>query len=165
MILQFQPLTSTPFKKIKINKFSLLDATQTWYADNSRALDEFAIIETYFHSLTRQVRGRGYYPKLSKSVLILHPKNPMAGKAFGAHHGFEVCMGARYLVGYIGDDKTKHDCLRHSTLAWEQKFCTISKTTGKYPQESYAAVVRSIRPDSIFIQCVTWDMGDTFAEV
>ena len=38
----------------------------------------------------------------------------------------------------------------------------ISKTAGKYPQESYTAVVRAIQSEWIFIQSITWDMGDTF---
>ena len=50
-------------------------------------------------------------------------------------------MGARYLGGYIGDDKYKHDWLRERTLTWEKNINTIRKTAGKYPQESYAAVV------------------------
>ena len=33
---------------------------------------------------------------------------------------------------------------------------------GKYPQESYAPAVREIQSDWIFIQRVTWDMGDAF---
>ena len=40
---------------------------------------------------------------------------------------------------------------------------TISETVGKYPQESYAAVVRTIQSEWIFLQRVTWDTGDTFA--
>ena len=35
----------------------------------------------------------------------------------------------------------------------------------KYTQESYAAVVRAIKSEWIFIQCVTWDTGDAFTGV
>ena len=68
----------------------------------------FARLATYFHSLTRQGLGRGYYYELSKSVLIVRPENIEAGKVFGAHHGFKVCMGARYLRGlYLGRVQTR----------------------------------------------------------
>ena len=30
---------------------------------------------------------------------------------FGTCHGFEVCMGDRYLGGFIGDDASKRECL------------------------------------------------------
>ena len=41
----------------------------------------------------------------------------------------------------------------------------ISKTSGKYTQESYAVVVRAIQPEWICLQRVTWDTGDSSAGV
>ena len=64
---------------------------------------------------------------------------------FRARHGFKVCMGARYLGGYIGDNYYKHDWLIERTLTWEKNISTINKNAGKYPQESYAVVVRAIQ--------------------
>ena len=58
----------------------ITDITQSWYADDTEALGRFAIIETYFDSLIRQVPGRRYYPEPSKSVLIIHPENIEARK-------------------------------------------------------------------------------------
>ena len=85
------------------------DVTQPWYADNAGALGMFAKIKAYFYSLKRHGPGQGYYPEPSKSELIVHPDNPKAGKLFGLHHGFKVCMCTRCLGGYIGDDKSKRD--------------------------------------------------------
>ena len=84
---------------------------------------------------------------------------------FVTRHGFRVCTGACYLGGYIGDDESKHDWLREHTLMWENNINTISETAGKYPQEIYAAVVRAIQPEWIFLQHITWDTGDLFAGV
>ena len=50
-------------------------------------------------------------------------------------------------------------------LTWENNIKTISKTAWKYPQESYATVVRAIQSEWIFIQRVTWDTGDAFTGV
>ena len=111
----------------------------------------FAILETYFDLLTRQGPGRGYYPEPSKGILIVHLDNLEAGKLFGARHGFKVCTGARYMGGYIGDDNSKCDWLRDRTRTWEKNISTIRKTAGKYPQESYAAVVRAIQSKWIFL--------------
>ena len=36
------------------------------------------------------------------------------------------------------------------TLKWEKKICAIREKVGKYPQESYAAVVRAIQLKWIF---------------
>ena len=45
---------------------------QPWYADDAGALRNFVRIETYFNSLIRQCPVHGYYPKPSKSVLIVN---------------------------------------------------------------------------------------------
>ena len=71
---------------------------------------------------------------------------------FGRRHVFKVCTGARYLGGYIGDEKSKRDWLRDRTLTWEKNINTIIKTVRKYPQESYSAVVHAIQPEWILIQ-------------
>ena len=78
------------FPLIKNLKREIPDVTQPWYADDAGALGTFAIIETYFNSLTRQGPGRGYYPEPPKSALIVHPENLKAGKEFGARHIFRV---------------------------------------------------------------------------
>ena len=84
---------------------------------------------------------------------------------FGARHVFKVFTDARYLECYIWGDKSKRDWLRERTLMWEKNINTISKTTGKYPQESYAAVVHAIQSLWIFLQRVTWYTWDAFAGV
>ena len=125
-------------------KREMPDVTQIWYDDGTRALGTFARLEKYFDSLTRQGPGQGDYTELSNSVLIVRLENLEAGKVFGARYRFKVCTGACYLGGYIRDDESKHDWPRERTLTWEKNISTISETVGKYPQESYTAVVRAI---------------------
>ena len=48
---------------------------------------------------------------------------------------------------------------------WEKNINTTSETAGKHPQDSYAAVVRSIQLEWILLQHVTCDTGDSFAGV
>ena len=50
-------------------------------------------------------------------------------------------------------------------LKWKNNISTISKTVEKYPQEIYATLVRVIQSEWIFLQHVTWDMGDAFVGV
>ena len=75
--------------------------------------------------------------------MIVHPENL---------YEFKVCMGTHYLGGYSGDDDSKRNCLRESTLRWENSVGTIRETAGKYPQGVYAAVVCSIQSECIFLQ-------------
>ena len=122
-------------------------------------------METCFNSLTLQVLVRGYCPKPYKSVLIVHPDNLEAGNYFWARYGFKVYTGADYLGVYIRYKDSKSDWLRENMLMWEDNINTISKTAGKYPQVSYAAVVSEIQSEWIFLQRVTWYTGGAFAGV
>ena len=66
-VMQGDPLSMITYRigilaLIKNIKMEIPDFTQTWYADNAGALGTFAIIETYFYSLTRKVPGQGYHP-------------------------------------------------------------------------------------------------------
>ena len=74
-------------------------------------------------------------------------------------------MGTHYLGCYIGDHDSKINWLREHTLMWEKNINMISETAGKYPQESYSAVVCVIQSEWIFLQRVTWDMGYAFTGV
>ena len=82
-----------------------------------------------------------------KIVLIVSPENLERGKVCGAHHRFRVCTDAHYLGGFIGDDESKRDWLSERILTWEKNINTIRETAGKYPQESYAVVVRAIQSE------------------
>ena len=119
---------------IKKLKREIPDVTQPWYADDAGALGVFAILETYFDSLTCHSPGQEYHPEPIKSVLIVRPENLETVKLFRACHGFRLCRGSRYLGGYIGHNKSKHDWMRERTLTWEKNISTISKTARKCPQ-------------------------------
>ena len=58
---------------IKNIKRDIPEVTQPWYADDAGALVTFAILNTYFDSLTCQGPVRGYHPKPTKIVLIVRP--------------------------------------------------------------------------------------------
>ena len=125
-------------------KREIPDIIHPWYSDDAISLGTSTILETCFYLLTYQVPGKVYHPEPSKSVLIVRLENIEAGKVFGARHGFKLCTGTRYLEGYIRYDESKRDWLRERTLTWDKKISMISKTAGKYIQDSYAAMVHAI---------------------
>ena len=67
----------------------------------------FTIIKAYFHSLTRQGPGRGYYTKPSKSVLIVHPYNPEAVKLLGRVTGLRCVQKCVILEVILGTTSPK----------------------------------------------------------
>ena len=67
----------------------------------------------YYNSIRQIYPGRRYYPKPSKSVLIVHLDDLETRKLFGLFHGFKVFFGACYLGGFIRDDESRYDWLKN----------------------------------------------------
>ena len=67
--------------------------------------------------------------------------------------------GAHDLGGYIGDDRSKYDCIKERTEKLEGDICALRKTANEYPQKSYSTVARAVQPEWICLKCVTKDMG------
>ena len=57
---------------IKRPEAEFTQVIQPWYADNYSKLGTFKNVELYFNLLKQFGPERGYYPKPSKSVLIVH---------------------------------------------------------------------------------------------
>ena len=85
---------------IKTLKVGFSDIPYPWYADNLGALGKFSNVELYFNSLKRFIPGLGYYPKHSKSVLIIHPGNLESGKVLACVSSLE-CAQARAALAYL----------------------------------------------------------------
>ena len=104
---------------IKLLKVRYLGATHPWYADCAGELDAYDNIVLYFISSKKFAPGRGYYPKTSKIVLILHPDNIETRELFGLRHGFNIQAYACYLGSFIKDKNSKRDWLQDCMLKWE----------------------------------------------
>ena len=83
---------------IKNLTWDIHNFTQPWYADDARDLGTFAILETYFDSLTRQGPGWGYHPQPTKSVLIVRPGILRREKCSG-HDTDLGCAQAHVILG------------------------------------------------------------------
>ena len=115
----------------------------------------FARIKEYFDLLKYHGPWQGYYPEL--------PKKYRGRETVWLVSWVKVCKYARYLGGYIGDEKSKRYWMQDLMETWDKNINVISKVAWKYPQKSYAAVVPTIQSELIFLQRVTSDTGDTFA--
>ena len=73
--------------------------------------------------------------------LIVHLDNIETGKKFSLCNRFKFCNGVCVLGGFIVDNDPKNDWLQDCMEIWENIIRTIIKSVGKYPQESYSAVV------------------------
>ena len=91
------------------------DATQTWYADDAGALGTFDNLEQYFNSGKTNGLAQEYYPKPTKSILIvlaviLGMTNP---KEIGSQIGW---INGRVI--FVFSAKRRRNVLRRVTPRW-----------------------------------------------
>ena len=97
---------------IKSLKSVYPDITQPYYSDDDGELGMFDHLKKYFKALKCNGPAQGYFLYPNKIILSVNLQNPEAGEIFGHIHIFKVCMGTRYLGGYIEDDKSKGDWIK-----------------------------------------------------
>ena len=77
--------------------------TQIWYADDASVCGNMKNIHEWFSELCSQGPHFGYFPKLSKSFLLVSDRfRPDAKRSFGTL-GVRIVAGHHFLGGYLGD--------------------------------------------------------------
>ena len=76
--------------------------TQPWYMDDPGAGGKFLHILAHLQDLQSRVLPRGYYQELTKSILVVAPRNVAQAEEFFRGMGIKVVTGNQYLGGFIG---------------------------------------------------------------
>ena len=77
------------------------------------------------------------------------------------HVRYLRCSQAHIILG-VPSGTTSPKAIGRESIRWHG---TISETAGKYPQESYSAVICAIQSEWIFLQLITWYTGGALAGV
>ena len=91
-----------------------------WYADNATAIGKLKGMKDWWDTLCAMSPGYGYYPKPSKTVLII--KNPQLKKA--AQDTFQdtgikiSCDGERHLGAVLGTDNFREKYVQDKVSKW-----------------------------------------------
>ena len=111
-----------PLIKALAKKIADMKCKQSWYADDSTAAGKLAAIKVWWVTLCELGPMYGYYPKASKTVLILkdYANLPYAKLLFSGCGMKITCDGQRHLGAAIGSDAHKssyvYDVERMMTL-------------------------------------------------
>ncbi len=141
------------------------EVEQPWYADDAGAAGNFDAIRRHFTKLQEIGPNYGYFPELSKSVLVVSQCNFEAAKLAFADLGFEVTTGHRYLGGFIADKDALTAWIQGKTHTWAEAVKELASAAKNYPQTAYSGLQRSLQHEWQFVQRVVSDIGDQFAEV
>ena len=105
----------------------------------------------------------GYFPEPSKSVLVVdHEFKDKAELLFG-EFGVKVVSGSRFLGGYIGDDHGRKEYVKMKVQSWVDSVYCLSDAAKQQPQAAYAALVKYIQCEWMFLQRVVVNSSELFS--
>ena len=136
-------------------------ATQIWFADDAAAGGQLEALHHFWTLLTQHGPAYGYFPKPSKSFLVVKPgRNANAERVFsgtgvqltddapnleykaGQCHLGAAVGSAEYVAAYL-DEKVAH---------WSKQVIQLADVASTEPHAAYAAIVFGLRHRWTFVQ-------------
>ena len=117
-----------------------------WYADDATAIGKLKGMKDWWDTLCAMGPGYGYYPKPSKTVLII--KNPQLKKA--AQDTFQgtgikiSCDGERHLGAVLGTDNFREKYVQDKVSKWVKDVEELTLIGEDDPQLAYSSFTKAL---------------------
>ena len=106
--------------------------TQPWYADDAGAGGNFEAVMAHFRDLQLKGPARGYFPELTKSILVVAEKNVPRATEYFRRMGIKVLTGNRYLGGFVGERGTERQWVRTKVEGWTESVKNLAGVAHKH---------------------------------
>lgn len=133
---------------------------QAWYADDSQAAGRIPALRMWWDHIVEHGPGLGYYPKPSKTILIVKPEK--FGEAVTAFKGTGVVIkhgggreedgGHRDLGAAIGSSAFVLKYLSEKVDVWTAEISALAKIAATQPHAAHAAFTFGLRSRWVFLQ-------------
>jgi hypothetical protein len=137
---------------------------QSWYADDSSATGKLAAIKRWWEKLCEIGPRYGYFPKASKTILILKDKALLhEAKSLFEQSGLQItCEGQRHLGAAIGSDDFRTKYVSEKVSKWVEDITELSKIAAEDPQAALSAYTKGICHRWTFIQRTIPEIKELF---
>ena len=127
---------------------------QSWYADDSSATGKLEEIKRWWDKLCEIGPTYGYFPKASKTILILKDETLLhEAKSLFEHSGLQItCEGQRHLGAAIGSDDFREKYVSEKVSKWVDDVTELAKIAAEDPQAALSAYTKGICHRWTFIQ-------------
>ena len=128
-----------------INSNSSLPTTtigikQVWYADDAAGGGKIADLQLWWSNLCARGPLFGYYPKPSKTWVIVKPEHYEAAKK--AFPGLKITSdGHKYLGSFIGTNNGMEEFVKGKVSNWCKDLKQLSEIASREPQVAYSAFI------------------------
>ena len=140
---------------------NILNCREVWYADDSAAAGSVEHVKKWWDHLQFNGPCFGYYPKPSKTWLIVKPEHEQ--KAREIFHDVNITtIGHRYLGSYIGTEKGVKEFIEKETEAWCADLRSLARIAGSEPQLAYCAYLYGVSKKWLYVMRTTPNIGHLF---
>ena len=136
------------------NSVNKEDCKQAWYADDSSATGKLKEVKTWWLKLNEAGPKYGYFPKASKSVLILKNESllPYAQELFAGCNIQITCLGERHLGAVVGTEAHRDQYVKKKVDKWIKDVSSLAEIAQEEPQAALSAYTKSICHRWVFVQ-------------
>ena len=119
---------------------------QVWYADDSSALGKLKELLVWWNILYKEGPKYGYYPKPSKTVLIIKGTAllPEATMLFAGTGITISCEGERHLGAVIGSTHFREQYVKNKVETWVKDIQDLSQIATEEPQAALSAYTKGL---------------------
>ena len=116
------------------------------FADNLTGAGKLIQIKSWWDLLQTMGPKYGYYPKPSKSFIIVkHQYEQNARETFSDTNINVTVSGAKHLGAVIGDLSFKEDYIKEKVESWRQQLELLSQIAELQPQAAYSAYINGFK--------------------
>jgi hypothetical protein len=131
-------------------------ARHVWFADDAQAVGKICNLRAWWDVLLSNGPKYGYFPKPSKTKLVVKHTALELAQSFFLDSGIEVVSGARDLGSFIGSGTT--DFIEGKVDVWCSEILNLAKIAESEPHAAHAAFIHGVRHKWSFLQRTLPDM-------
>ena len=123
-----------------LNAISTSNSKHSAYADDLSCAGKIKNLLIWWNILSTTGPKIGYFPKASKSWLIVKPEKYELAKSIFRETSINITIeGKRHLGAVIGSDEFKKSYVDEKVSSWVNELTMLSKIAQFYPQSAYCA--------------------------
>ena len=100
----------------------------------------FEHILDHFKDIQKRGEPRGYLPDLTKSILVVSPRNVPTTEEFFQGMGVKIVIGSWYHGIFVGGRAAEENWLSEKVQGWEDSVKTLAGVACKHLQSAYAGL-------------------------
>ena len=112
---------------------------QVWFADDASGAGSFRTLKQWWDVLSELGPLFGYFPKASKTCLVVHPEEESTALAMFGSSGITITSeGKRHLGAAIGSPSFINDFVCHRVEEWREEIIKLASIASSQPHAAYA---------------------------